>query len=1100
MIPHKSLRVVLLSGFVAAALSLSGVALNGQARIDGPLPDEADLAVTKTSTPDPVNAGSNITYTITVNNGGPNDAPFVGLNDNLPAGLTFVSLASPAGWTCTTPGVGSGGNVSCSKSVLVPSVDQIFTLVANVPAGATTGTTYTNTASVFAKIFDPNEKNNASSASNTVAGPTADMAVFKQAVVDEVLPGSNVTYSIQVINGGPSTAASATLNDTLPGTLTFVSLSAPAGWSCMTPAVGGTGLISCSNASLAVGSGTFTLVANVPANTPFGTEFSNTALVSSSTFDPDGKNNSSTASITVVSCLIDPIVTNNADSGPGSLRQAILDACPGSTITFDMNQVVSPITLTSGQLTIDKDLTITGPGANVLTVRRSTDPKTASFRIFNIQTNAQEGFGSVTISGLTINNGRSQGGFPSSAGGGVSNSASGTVNIAGCTLSNNFAAVSGGGVFNGTTGTVNVTDSTLEANSSLNGGGILNNSTGTVNVTNSTVSGNFAPGPPGGIEGVTSTGGGICNAGSGPINVALSTVTNNFALSGGGIANFSGGLAQIRSSIVAVNTTTSTGPDLGGTFTANYTFIGNPAGATINGGTGNLIGNPQLGPLANNGGPTRTHIPMLGSSAINFGDPAFAPPPDADQRGLPRVSGSRVDIGAVETNYTLTATAGTPQSTVVNTTFATNLQATVAESGRPVPVVSVTFAPPGSGASGTFAGGNPAVAITNGSGVATAPPFTANGTAGSYNVTATVTGIPAPANFSLTNIAATPTPTPTSTPTPTLTPTPTPTPTPPAPTPTMTPTPPAPTPTPSATPPAPTPTPTPPAPTPTPTPPAPSPTPTPAPSATPTPSPATHAVNLSTRMLVQTGNNVGVGGFIITGNDPKQLVLRAIGPSLSRYGIVDALADPVLELHGTGAFATITNDNWRDTQEAELQATGIPPTNDFESAILVTLNPGAYTAVVRGKNNTSGLALIELYDLGQSASSRLANLSTRAFVSTGDDIVIAGFVLGQGAGNDRVAVRGLGPSLSSFGLSPLLANPALELRDSNGALIVANNDWQDNPVQAAEITAVGLAPSNSREAAVIADLPPDLYTALLSGVTGGTGIGLVEIYDLGPQP
>jgi hypothetical protein len=253
-------------------------------------------------------------------------------------------------------------------------------------------------------------------------------------------------------------------------------------------------------------------------------------------------------------------------------------------------------------------------------------------------------------------------------------------------------------------------------------------------------------------------------------------------------------------------------------------------------------------------------------------------------------------------------------------------------------------------------------------------------------------------------------------------------------------------------------------------------------------------------MRVQTGNNIGVGGFIVTGNGPKSLILRAIGPSLTRYGIVDVLADPVLELHGAGAFATISNDNWRDTQEAAIAATGIPPTNDFESAIVVTLNPGAYTAVVKGKNNTTGVALIELYDLDQSASSRLANLSTRAFVSTGNDIVIAGFVLSEGGGNDRIVVRGLGPSLSGFGLSPLLANPTLELRNSDGTLVLTNNDWQDNPGQAAEITAAGLAPANNLEAAVVADLPPDLYTALLAGLNSGTGIGLVEIYDLGPQP
>ena len=253
-------------------------------------------------------------------------------------------------------------------------------------------------------------------------------------------------------------------------------------------------------------------------------------------------------------------------------------------------------------------------------------------------------------------------------------------------------------------------------------------------------------------------------------------------------------------------------------------------------------------------------------------------------------------------------------------------------------------------------------------------------------------------------------------------------------------------------------------------------------------------------MRVQTGNNVGIGGFIITGTAPKQVIIRAIGPSLTRYGIVDVLLDPVLELHGPGAFVTITNNDWRDTQEAEIQATGIPPVNDRESAIVATLTPGAYTAIVRGNGNTSGVALVEVYDLNQGANSKLANLSTRAFVSTGDNIVIAGFLLSNYPGMDRVVLRGIGPSLAPgiFPVSAVLADPTLELRDTNGSLIIANNDWQDNPVQAAEIIAAGLAPTNNLESAIAATLPPGLYTALLSGLNNGTGIGVVEIYDRGP--
>lgn len=252
-------------------------------------------------------------------------------------------------------------------------------------------------------------------------------------------------------------------------------------------------------------------------------------------------------------------------------------------------------------------------------------------------------------------------------------------------------------------------------------------------------------------------------------------------------------------------------------------------------------------------------------------------------------------------------------------------------------------------------------------------------------------------------------------------------------------------------------------------------------------------------MRVQTGDSVGIGGFIITGTASKHLLLRAIGPSLTLAGVPDVLADPVLELHGPGALVTMFNDNWRDdpAQEAAILASGIPPTNDFEAAIDATLPPGAYTAIVRGNGNSSGVALVEVYDLEAGAASKLANISTRAFVGTGDNVVIAGFMLGGNppqAGSDRIVVRGLGPSLGAAGVPDALADPTLELRNGDGALVMANNDWQEDAVQAAEMSAAGLALPNSLESGIAATLPPGLYTAILAG---GTGIGLVEVYDRG---
>jgi hypothetical protein len=351
----------------------------------------------------------------------------------------------------------------------------------------------------------------------------------------------------------------------------------------------------------------------------------------------------------------------------------------------------------------------------------------------------------------------------------------------------------------------------------------------------------------------------------------------------------------------------------------------------------------------------------------------------------------------------------------------------------------------------------------------------------------------------------TPTPTPPTTPTPPVT---TPTPTPPTtPTPsathTPTPTPPA-TPTPPVTTPTPTPvaTPTPPITTPTATPVGtPTVTPTAAPSSTPiaTPTPPAQAENLSTRMRVQTGANVGIGGFIITGTGPKHVLLRAIGPSLTGSGVPNALADPVLELHGPGAFVTVTSDDWREdpAQEALIIASGIAPTSDLESAIDAILNPGTYTAIVSGKNNTSGVGLVEVYDLTPAAPAKLANISTRAFVGSGSDVVIAGFILGGNSGNDRIVVRGIGPSLTAQGVPDALADPVLELRNGNGVLLVSNDNWQDNPVQASELIAAGLAPTNDLESAIATTLPPGTYTALLAGLNDGTGVGLVEVYDRG---
>jgi hypothetical protein len=302
--------------------------------------------------------------------------------------------------------------------------------------------------------------------------------------------------------------------------------------------------------------------------------------------------------------------------------------------------------------------------------------------------------------------------------------------------------------------------------------------------------------------------------------------------------------------------------------------------------------------------------------------------------------------------------------------------------------------------------------------------------------------------------------------------------------------------------PTPTPTPTP-IPTATPTPTAaPTPTPTPTPGGTPTPTPAplpAQALNISTRLRVQTGDNVLIGGFIITGTAPKNVAVRGIGPSLTAFGIPDALADPTLELRAANGTLIAQDDNWQDdpSQAAQLTALGLALQDPKESGLVTTLQPPAsFTAVLAGKNNTTGVGLVEVYDTNQAVDSQLGNISTRGFVLTGANVMIGGFILGGSSNNTQVALRGIGPSLGAFGLSPVLADPTLELRDSNGALLVSNDNWQDDPVQAAQLTAHGLALSDPNESGIFQSLPPGAFTAILAGKNGGTGIGLVEIYNV----
>jgi hypothetical protein len=260
--------------------------------------------------------------------------------------------------------------------------------------------------------------------------------------------------------------------------------------------------------------------------------------------------------------------------------------------------------------------------------------------------------------------------------------------------------------------------------------------------------------------------------------------------------------------------------------------------------------------------------------------------------------------------------------------------------------------------------------------------------------------------------------------------------------------------------------------------------------------PGAKALNIATRLRVETGDNAMIAGFIINGNAVKTVVLRGMGPSLASFGISDVLADPVLSLRGANGGQIFQNDNWRDSQAPSIQGTVYQPTDDRESVMILPMPPGAYTAILTGKDQTTGVGLVEVYDNNQSSDSQLANLSTRGSVQTGSNVMIGGFILGGNANNTRVAVRGIGPSLSQVGLSNVLADPTLELHNSNGATLSANDNWRDDPTSAAELSARGLAPHNDLESGIFAVLPPGAFTAILAGKNGGTGIGLVEVYNL----
>ncbi len=256
-------------------------------------------------------------------------------------------------------------------------------------------------------------------------------------------------------------------------------------------------------------------------------------------------------------------------------------------------------------------------------------------------------------------------------------------------------------------------------------------------------------------------------------------------------------------------------------------------------------------------------------------------------------------------------------------------------------------------------------------------------------------------------------------------------------------------------------------------------------------------LNISTRLDVQTGDNVLISGFIITGSQPATVVLRGIGPSLALPG---GLSDPIIEVHDASGAILAVNDNWKDDPEKQkVMDAGLAPGDEMESALWQVLDPGAYTVILRGQDGGTGMGLTEAYKLDQtSLTSTVANISTRALVQTNDNVLIGGFIIGGGVGQSGadVLVRALGPSLPVAGA---LSDPTLELHDGSGTLIDSNDNWKlraDGSSQEAEIEATTIPPGDDLEAALFKTLPPGSYTAIVRGKDDTTGVGLVEVYNL----
>jgi hypothetical protein len=682
-------------------------------------------------------------------------------------------------------------------------------------------------------------------------------------------------------------------------------------------------------------------------------------------------------------------VTNQDDSGPGSLREAVMNAISGDIIKFDL-PLPNTISLSTGEILIDKNLTIAGPGANVLTVERSSDSLDIGLPVLHIA----QGFFDVTINGLTVAKGLTGGAVNSGTGGGLDNQSSGTVTVSGCTFRDNFAFFGGGAVSNEGEGILNLTDCmmlenttngtggglftkfgggsvtlvrcTFASNTAKAGGGAIWNSgndNNVMSITDSRIDQNSVTA----IQGEsTAFGGGIFNDGT--MTIEGCTISNDSTSngSGGGLFNFNS--VTVTNSTFYGNTSSDSGGGIENAWIATVsdcTITSNAASQLEAFGTV-----PGGGGLGSAGG-TLFNVTTIKNTIIARNDS----PTNPDVAG--EILSDGYNLIGDGTGGTIVPATGDQ----IGTTDAPidPLLGTLSDNGGPTQTCALL---PGSPA---VDAGDPDAPATDQRGYnrVDVPDI------GAFELGATI--------------------------------------------------------------------------------------------------PKTLA-NISTRLLIETGDNVLIGGFIVNGTHNKPVLLRAIGPSLALDG---KLADPVLELHNSSGATIASNDDWEtNANKEDIIDTGLPPTDPKESALLVTLDPGAYTAIVHGANDSSGIALVEAYDLDQTTDAKLANISTRGFVQTGDNVMIGGFIV-LGTLDETVLIRAIGPSLP---VSNTLADPTLELHDADGATVASNDNWRDT--QEAEIEATGLPPNDDAESAILSTLAPGGYTAIVRGVGDTTGVALIEAYGL----